>query len=100
MKGQMQHADGSKCSMCGMCGMGGGCFGHSCWHHVIRWILGIAIIIIVFCFGVMIGQLKGAFESSGYRMMRTSYYGGGYGNAYPMMQGQNGYAAPATQSVP
>ena len=69
-----------------MCGMGGGCFGHSCWHHVIRWILGIAIIIIVFCFGVMIGQLKGAFESSGYRMMRRSYYGGGYGMSYPMMQ--------------
>ncbi len=116
MKGQMgmQHPEGCKCPMCQgkMCGMCGGCYGHSCWHHVIRWILGIAIIVIVFSFGIMIGELKASFtEGFGYPMMRVSSYGGGYGAAYPMMQnGYNGYGygmmggwqqtAPAAQTAP
>jgi len=100
MKNQMggQHSEGCKCPMCQgkMCGMGGcGCFHHGGWHRIIRAILSLAIIIIVFCFGVMIGELKGALmrESSGYRMMRTSYYGGGY--AYPMMGGTGGRSQTA-----
>ena len=92
MKGQM--CEGKACGMNGGCC----CFGHGGWHRIIRLILGLAIIAIVFCFGVMIGELKGALvrEASGYRMTRGSYYGGGYGGAYPMMQ--NGYGgAPVTQ---
>jgi len=108
-----QHLEGCKCGMCQgkTCGTGGGCWGkYSCWYHIIRWILGIVIIVIVFCFGMMIGQLKGELgRSSGYRMMRTSSYGN-YGRAYPMMQnGQGGMmggatgrsqTAPSAQSAP
>jgi len=112
-----QHSEGCKCDMCqgktcGMCSMGGGCMGkHNCWYHVIRWILGVAILLIVFSFGIMIGELKGELSNSGYRMMRS--YDGGYDQAYPMMRagqnvqnGQSGTAgnqvqtAPSTQSVP
>ena len=43
-----------------MCGMNGCGFGrHNGWYHLIRWILVVAIILIVFCFGMMIGQLRG-----------------------------------------
>jgi hypothetical protein len=117
-KNQMggQHPEGCKCDVCqgktcGMCGMGGGYMGrHSCWYHVIRWILGLAIILIVFSFGVMIGELKGELSNSGYRMMRS--YNGGYGQAYPMRGGQDvqnvqGFSAgnqsqtaPSAQVVP
>lgn len=113
MKNQMggQHPEGCKCGICQgkMCGMGVCCSGkYGCWYHVIRWILGIVIILMVFAFGVMIGQLREELQSSGYRMMRTSYYGGGY--AYPTTQnGYNGMmggvtgrlqTAPSTQSAP
>ena len=65
--------------------------------RVIRWILGIAIIVIVFCFGVMIGQFKGALEELRlsddahvilWRRLRR---------AYPMMQG--GYGGAATNGT-
>jgi hypothetical protein len=112
MKGQMggQHPEECKCPMCQgkMCGAGGCGYGkHNCWYHVVRWILGIAIIVIVFCFGMMIGELKGALtRDSGYRMMHVSSYGGGYGRAYPMtqnvpgMMGGRTQAAPSTQVAP
>jgi hypothetical protein len=105
MKGPMGGPRPEECrgGMCQgkMCGMGGCCSGHGCWRRAIRLVLGIAIIVIVFCFGVMVGELKGALirETSGYRMM------GGYGRVYPMMQdgygsalieqGQTVSAAPA-----
>ena len=104
MKGPMggQCAQGCKCGMCQgkTCGMGGGCWlGHSCWYRVIRCVLGIAIILIVFGFGVMIGQLRGELAGSGRRMMNS--YGGGYGRAYPMMQsGQGGTTAIPSQAAP
>ncbi len=100
MKGQV--CEGKTCSTCGM---GCCCFGHGGWYRVIRWILGIAVIIIVFCFGMMIGELKGALVGRGsgdYRMMHTSYYGGGYGRAIPMMQNGSGgtTGAPSTKVAP
>jgi hypothetical protein len=93
MKGQV--CEGKTCEM------GGCCSGRGCWHRAIRLILGIAIIVIVFCFGVMVGELKGALirETSGYRMMGN--YGGGYGRAYPMTQnGYGGATAVPPQIVP
>ena len=102
MKGQV--CEGKTCGMGGMCGMGGCCFGRGGWFRVIRVILGIAIIAIVFCFGVMIGELKGALlrEGSHYRMMGN--YGGNYGRMYPMMQNGSGYGgtmgAPSTKAAP
>jgi hypothetical protein len=68
---------------------------------VIRGILLVALLVIVFCFGMMIGELKGALlrEGSHYRMMGN--YGGGYGRMYPMMQnGQGGTMAIPSQSTP
>ena len=106
MRNQMggQRSEECKGGMCQgkMCGMGGGCcFGHGGWYRVIRAILGIAIIVIVFCFGVMIGELKGALirETSGYRMMGNY---GSYGRMYPMMQNgqQGGVMRGDTQTVP
>lgn len=110
MKGPMGGPRPEECRgpMCQgkMCGMGGCCSGHGCWRRAIRLVLGIAIIVIVFCFGVMVGELKGALirETSGYRMM-GGY--GGYSRAYPMMQNSQGGAtgglpvrvAPTTPSV-
>jgi len=109
MKGPMggPHSDGCKCPMCqgGMCGIGGCHFNHGCWFRAVRVILGLVILLVVFCLGVMIGELKGELgRSSGYRMMHTqSYYGGGYGYAVPMMQGGapvRSQTAPATQAAP
>lgn len=102
MKGQMgmQHPEGCRCGMCQgkMCGMGGCgmCSGGKChpMFHVLRWVLGIIILIFVFSAGIMIGELKGALEATyGRNMMRTPYYGG---YAYPMMQN---YGAQAGQQV-
>lgn len=91
-KDQMGMCGG--CGMCQgrMCGMGGGC-----GYHIIRWILGIAIIVIVFTLGVKLGEFKGTLESNGYRMMRASSYGD-YGRAYPMMGGYYGVSVNGTQS--
>jgi hypothetical protein len=85
------------------CGAGGCCFGHGGWYRVVRWILGIAIILIVFGFGVMIGELKGELgRSYGHRMMGN--YGGNYGRMYPMMQNGSGYGGmtgtPSTKTAP
>jgi len=91
--------EGCTCPMCQgkMCGMGGCCSGRGCWYRAIRWIIGIAIILIVFCFGMMIGELKGEF-GRGYRMMHAPYYGGG--SAYPMMQNWQSGAAGQSQTAP
>ena len=64
MKGQWAAAsEGCKCGCArGRCAAWAAVLlrWHGCWFHVIRWILGIAIIFFVFCFGMMIGELKGA----------------------------------------
>jgi len=101
-KNQMggQHPEGCKCGMCqgNTCGMGGGCCGckHGCWHRVIRCVLGMVIILIVFAFGIMIGELKGELNAS-YRTTRMSSFGD-YGRAYPTMQ--DGYGAATNSAQP
>ena len=75
-----------------------GMYGHNPWYHLIRFMIGIFIIIIVFSFGVMIGEVKGSLESNiGYRMMGYQY-GNGSGYTYPMMQ--NWSSAPQTGTSP
>lgn len=82
MEEQNKNQNEGKCGGCGCWGMQN----HVCWRHVVRLILGIVILLIVFSFGVMIGELRGSLESNfGYRMMGYQY-GGGYGRMYPMMQ--------------
>src|ERR1035437_2223279 len=66
---------GNKCHG-GMCGGINGCGGYHMGFHILRWILGIIIILMVFGFGVQIGEFKSAFESGGYGyhgMMRYNY---------------------------
>ena len=105
MKGQGgQCQDGCKCGACQgkTCGMGGfsSCGAGKCHPMccILRWVLGIIILLAVFGMGVMIGELKGSLEAMhGYGMMRSSY-GGGYGRMYPvaqpMLQNEGGAAVP------
>ncbi|MCX6716805.1 MAG: hypothetical protein NTV72_02700 [Candidatus Taylorbacteria bacterium] len=64
------------------CGFGCCHDGQHNWHyHLLRWVVGIAIIVIVFCAGVKIGELKSSLEGN---------YGGSYSRhsrsyAQPMM---------------
>lgn len=104
-----EHAKEHECEMCegdcGRCGMcddhrGGYCddcgmenrrmHGMHCAgrHHLLRWILGIVILVLVFIAGVKLGEFKQYLRSEGYghRMMRE------YGHAgmpeYGMMMRQ------------
>ncbi len=85
---QQQNWYGHKCHN-GMCG----CTGHHMGFHVLRWVLGIVVILMVFGFGVQIGEFKAAFE-------------GGYGYHHEMMRYQQpvmmyGQTVPVTaQSAP
>jgi hypothetical protein len=68
------------CSTCGA-SMSNGC--HGCGHmkyHVLRWALGLIIILVVFWVGLKIGEFKGQFEGQW----------GGYGHRGMMIQ----YGAP------
>ncbi len=49
---------------------------------LIRWVLGIIILVIVFSFGIKLGKFA-SFVNQG-------YYGSGYGYGSPMMQGYYG----------
>lgn len=97
-----EHPDGCKCNMCsgsGMksCGMCGGMYGGKCCgmcggrrHIVLRWIVGILILVAVFCggfkLGVMVGYLNnggyGGHMSSGRHMMQRGYYPTGMMNGW------------------
>jgi len=68
---QQQNWGSHKCHN-GMCG----CVGHHMGFHILRWVLGIIVILMVFGFGVQIGEFKAAFESGNYghrQMMRYGY---------------------------
>ncbi len=73
------------------CGTGGSCGHGNNKFFVIRWVLGILIILIMFSLGMRIGEFKGALEqNAGYGRMMN--YGGGYYNqGYPMMGNPNIY---------
>lgn len=75
------------------------CLSHcGCGHRsILRWVIGLAILSIVFCAGFKLGQLRSVWRE----------YGGmgwerGYGNGYPMMRGARGYyggyGSPADQT--
>ena len=85
---QQQNWGGHKCHG-GMCGGMNGCGGHHMGFHILRWVLGIIVILMVFGFGVQIGEFKSAFENGGYGyhgMMRYNY---GY-QPVQMMSGVGG----------
>lgn len=67
------HPQGCKCGMCmgSKMGLCGSCGGHHMGFHILRWILGILVLVMVFSFGVKIGEFKEAFEAgSGYHHSR------------------------------
>lgn len=85
------HKD-EKCT----CITGTCCHRHYLAHYLLRWVLGIIVILFVFCLGVNVGELTADYRGwdSGYgfgpRMMIRGYYDGGYGA--PMMYWGTGSA--------
>ena len=74
---------GKSCNMF-TCGTGGSCGHGNMKFLLVRWILGILIILIVFSLGMRIGEFKGQIESG--------YSGrGGYSQGYPTMMNPNIY---------
>ena len=79
------------------CACGPGCTcgcGHYCMHRLLWWVLGIVVLVIVFCIGVKAGEFRDE--------LRAAF--GGYYHGYPMMQYHGGYggggvAVPATGSA-
>ena len=78
--------NGSKVCDCAECSIHGGYHRHF-W---LRWVLGLAIIMIAFGLGLKVGEFKGYFESN------VDRYDRGYmmWNHYPMMYNQT--TAPVT----
>lgn len=86
---------GGMCGQCNMCDEGcgeqmcdTGCqqmYGMRCGgrHYLLRWVLGILIIVLVFIAGIKVGEFKQDMRANGYgyRMMDSNNYG--------MMQGRN-----------
>lgn len=90
---QQQNWGGHKCQN-GMCG----CMGHHMGFHILRWVLAIIVILMVFGFGVQIGEYKAAFEGGQmYRhgMMRYE----GYQQQAPIMMYSGSGAVPAVQGA-
>lgn len=85
-------SENMKNNVCGVCGNDNGrcgeC-GHSCGFrggHIIRWVLGVLIIVWVFSIGMKFGEIKAYLQASGYGyhqyrtypmpMMGAGYQGG------------------------
>lgn len=81
-KGNTTCACGPNCT----CGCG-----HHCMHRVLWWVLGIVVLIIVFCIGVKAGEFR--------EELRSMF--GGYYRGYPVLQyrSDGGVAVPATGSA-
>lgn len=94
---QGQNWGGHKCHG-GMCGGMNGCGGHHMGFHILRWVLGIIIILMVFSFGVQIGEFKSAFEGGQYGSRGMMRYNYGYQQPVNMMYGYGG-VVPASATV-
>ena|SRR3989344_5328831 len=100
-----KEESGKKCELCNGCG-GGHCLGHWHWHTLLRWVLGLVIIVMVFKLGIKVGELKSLIMGSG----NLGYYQtGSYYDNNPlvpggMMSGRNYYRGmmpvlPTTQTT-
>ena len=82
--GNGKMVSGMSCMNCGRY-CGGACCGYDQWpHYVLRWVLGIAIILLAFWLGMRVGEFKG--EVWGWGGGSRFYHGGmmrGYGNFGP-----------------
>ena len=60
--------EGESENSCSTCKMHSGCHmcghGHGCWHHALRLVLGVVILLIVFGVGMKVGEIKGAMEGN------------------------------------
>lgn len=84
----MEHCKKNECGQCeggmaAVCGMNR-CGGHH-GMTLLRWFLGLMIIVMVFCLGVKIGEYKQAFEGGDSGYGYSSRMMGGYGYDRPMM---------------
>jgi hypothetical protein len=105
-KNDHQHPEGCKCNKCMWLKSGNmwgnGYYQHNWPYHVLRWFFGLAIIIIVFCVGIQIGELKGILENGGgfrshnvmqYNRPMMGMYGSSGGNyGYRTVNGQSTHA--------
>ncbi len=105
------HPEGCRCFQCRCgtdCKCGHGWHGHR--HFLLRFLVGIIILVIVFAVGVKLGELKSSFGhghySGGrhymmqpYGTMPQFYYYGGYGQAYPPMM-QRGVGTSTSPVAP
>ncbi len=84
---QGHHMFGSMCP---------GCYGRK--HYILRWFLGIVILLIAFSFGVKVGEVKSLLGNNSYiPAMMKGYWNNGYQGQYYMMQPYNqgsGYYGP------
>ncbi len=96
---QTGHPEGCRCMVCT-------CRGCGCRHwggrfSLLRVLIGIIILIFVFCAGFALGDLKGSLQGygrhSGYRMMGTPYYMNYPGQG--MMRGYYGNSAGGVGNV-
>jgi hypothetical protein len=90
-KGGMNHGQGCTCGMCG----GYYTNGHRMGITLLRWLLGIIVILMVFSLGVSIGEFKGEVMGGG-MMYRHNMM---YGNEMPMMVTGSAVATPVTTTT-
>lgn len=97
-----EYEKGCECGMCeGQCGASMECGGYTCGmgcqhmygmrcggrHYLLRWVLGIVILVLVFVAGIKLGEFRGLMggnDGYGYRMMNGRGYNAMPG--YGMMQ--------------
>lgn len=107
--GQGQDGACGPCNKMSACADKYGCCGHR-HKHAGKWLIKIIVIILIFCFGFQMGELKGMLRGS---YSHRSYdrfqggmmypgYGSGWGTAQPMMYGfdANQNTAPSTSVNP
>jgi len=90
---QQQNWGSHKCHN-GMCG----CAGHHMGFHILRWVLGIVVLLMAFGFGVQIGEFKAAFESGNYGHREMMRYG--YAQPVGVYGGQGTVSVQAVPATP
>lgn len=91
--------------MCHWCGHHESCGYHDHKNYLLRWILGVIVLVLVFWFGVQVGQVGSGWSNDYYPMMPGQGYGSGpsmmmyrqsYGSDWPMGYSGSYQAAPVS----